>query len=190
MAPHKPKVVIQPSELLKHAKLSSDSEDEVFLQSSPRQPARQPPPPQPARQPAMTDFQKWQAEQDHTRNERLKKLRETQPSDDSDGGWDGQVVPTPPSHRQTQLEQVKKERLRRMQRNILQQQKKHDSAADDSDADKENTTERAEERENGEVNGMTEVQRKEHELMMRIQRGQEELERMKQQRIQAHNQVS
>ncbi|KAK2181533.1 hypothetical protein NP493_393g00002 [Ridgeia piscesae] len=197
VALHKPKVVTQPTELLKNAKLSSDSEDEeVFSHGPPRQPmqrpslrqpARQPPP---ARQPGMTDFQKWQAEQDHSRRERLRKLQGKRPPDDVDQGWGGQMMPTPPTNKPTQLDLEKKERLQRMRRNILDQQSRHEDG-DDSDADKENTTGGGRGEQGGvlgEGNGMTEIQRKEHELMMRIQKGQEELERMKQHRIQAHTQ--
>ena len=120
--------------------------------------------------------------------------------DDSDGGWDGQMVPTPPVNTHAQTERVKKERLRSMRRNVLDQQKMQQVI--DSDGDKENSTgvgKRGGESNTGVGNGsrersgkdsgMNEIQRKEHELMMRIQRGQEELEKMKQRRIQAHEKV-
>ena len=126
--------------------------------------------------------------------------------DDSDGRWDGQMVPTPPVNTHAQTERVKKERLRSMRRIVLDQQKMQQVI--DSDGDKENSTgvgKRGAENSTGvgkgdregmkegkgggEDGGMNEIQRKEHELMMRIQRGQEELEKMKQRRIQAHEKV-
>ena len=112
--------------------------------------------------------------------------------DDSDGGWDGQMVPTPPLNRHAQVERVKKERLRSMRRNVLDQQKKQQVITNDSD--KENSTAGGgkgdkEGKGGREDTGMNEIQRKEHELMVRIQRGQEELEKMKQRRIEAHERV-